>query len=201
MIVINHPARVIPGQEYFDKKTQMFFRTKDIHVPNIYLKLEHSLISMSKWESKWHKPFDPETMTSEELLDYVRCMNTNSSDQSDVYKFLSQKDINNILKYMNDPQTAWADPREKGKKKQIKKELKPVEEIYMAMVNLNLDPEFFGKWHINRLIALISYMDYTSSINNSGKARKPMSKKEEANIMAAYHELNQANRKKYNSKG
>ena len=203
MIIISHPARTIPGGEYFNNKTQTFFKIKPINIPSINLKLEHSLIRMSKWEAKWHKPFDPKTLSMDELLDYIRCMNVNQSDQTDVYKYLSQKDITDILEYMADPQTAWVDPREAEKKKKKKKEKdkgpKTVEEIYFAMVNLNLDPEFFGKWHINRLVALINYFDYQNTLTDAPKA--PMSKKTEAEILAHYHELNQKNRAKFKSKG
>lgn len=197
MIIISHPARIIKGKEYFDNKTQQFFRTKDIHVPAIYLKLEHSLISMSKWESKWHKPFDPKNITIAELLDYVKCMNVNPSDQSDVYNYLSQKDLSDILAYMGDPQTAWVDPRE-NKSKDEQPEGNTVEDIYYAMVNLGLDPDFFGKWHINRLIALIKYFDYKGGSNAPGKG---IVKKTREEILAAYHEINQKNRAKYKSKG
>lgn len=199
MITIIHPARTIPGREYFDNATQTFLKMKDVHVPAINLKLEHSLISMSKWESKWHKPFDSQDMTNEELMDYIRCMNVNSSDNSDVYMYLSQKDLMSIVAYMNDPQTAWVDPREEKKKKANKKrEIKTVEEIYYAMTNLGLDPEFYSKWHVNRLVALISYFDYKGGSDAPAKGTVQKTQKE---ILQYYHELNQKNRAKYKSKG
>lgn len=157
---------------------------------------------MSKWESKWHKPFNPEKMSNEELMDYIRCMNVNSSDNSDAYKYLSQKDIADILEYMLDPQTAWIDPREEKKKKTKKPKDKTVEEIYYAMANLNLDPEFYSKWHVNRLVALISYFDYMNSgSNKSDSGSQKMTAKTRAEILQHYHEMNQKARAKYKSKG
>ena len=155
-------------------------------------------MSMSKWECKWHKPFAYDTMNDEELLDYIRCMNINPMDQTDVYRYLSQKDFSNIFAYMADPCTAWTDPR-KDKKKPKKQQNKTVEEIYYAMIQLGIPPEY-EKWHINRLIALIEYFDYKGD-NMPGGGKGGVKKRTEKEILNAYHELNQKNRKKYKSKG
>lgn len=195
MIAINHPARVIPGVEKFNNKTQEFFTTPDIHVPAIHLKLEHSLMSIAKWESKWHKPFDPMDLNDEEFLDYIRCMNVNPTDNTDTCRYLSQKDLTNIMQYMLDPCTAWVDPTKAKNKKKNKPQ--PVEAIYYAMIKLEIPPEY-EKWHINRLTALINYFSYQDGGQSVGPKQQKKSAKE---IMMAYHELNQANRKKYNSKG
>ena len=198
MITINHEARVIPGSEKFDNRTQEFITIPERRIPAIHLKLEHSLMSIARWESKWHKPFDPENLNDEEFLDYIRCMNVNSSDCGDVYRYLSQKDLANILKYMLDPCTAWVDPTKKENSK--KEKPKTSEMIYYAMIKLEI-PHEYEKWHINRLIALINYFGYQDSQNGGSSVGPKQQKKSAREIMMTYHELNQANRKKYNSKG
>lgn len=66
---------IIPKQEYFDESCGEF-----VYVPEQHLTLEHSLVSLSKWESKWHKPFiQEESKTMEESLDYIRCMTVNKN--------------------------------------------------------------------------------------------------------------------------
>ena len=60
----------VPDGEYYDEIKNEF-----VTVPGGKLVLEHSLIALSKWESKWHKPFLSDiSKTEEEMLDYVRCM-------------------------------------------------------------------------------------------------------------------------------
>ena len=155
-------------------------------------------MSIAKWESKWHKPFDPENLNDEEFLDYIRCMDTNpTANDTNIYRYLSQKDFTNILQYMLDPCTAWVDPTKK-KKPNEKEKPKTVEMIYYAMIKLEIPPEY-EKWHINRLIALINYFNYQDGGESTVGPRQQ--KKSAKEIMMAYHELNQANRKKYHSKG
>ena len=197
MITISHQARTIPGREYYDNQKNEFVVVPDMHVPAIHLKLEHSLMSIAKWESKWHKPFDAENLNDEEFVDYIRCMNVNPNDTSESFRYLSQKDLTKVLQYMLDPCSAWVDPRPSDHKNKKKQKPKPVEEIYYAMIKLEIPPEY-EKWHINRLVALINYFEYQDGGKSAGPKQQKKSAKE---MMMAYHELNQKNRKKYNSKG
>ena len=70
---------VIPENELFDESTQEF-----IEVPSRKIVLEHSLVSMSKWESIWEKPFLKELtengLSAEEMLSYVKCMTNDCYD-------------------------------------------------------------------------------------------------------------------------
>ena len=60
----------IPRTEIWDNENEMFS-----YVDSCKLVLEHSLISISKWESKWNKPFlTRDEKTPEEMIDYVKCM-------------------------------------------------------------------------------------------------------------------------------
>ena len=93
---------VIPGAEYFNDKTQEFTYSKD-HT----LQLEHSLVSLSKWESKWRKPFlSPKPKTLEEQIDYVRCMTLTQNVPPDVYGGLTTALLTEINAYIEDSMTA-----------------------------------------------------------------------------------------------
>lgn len=197
MLPIDHPARDIPTREYFDNRTQEFITVPGRHVNAIHLQLEHSLMSIARWESKWHIPFiGKEKMTPEEFLDYIRCMTINSQKDPDVYKNLEQDDYNKILEYMQDPMSAHEIKPKKNKGKK-KKELDTAEAVYCAMTQLGI-PFDCDKWHFNRLSALIDYCSENESGGMAGTQNKPRSQKE---MMDLYHALNQKNRKKYNSKG
>lgn len=200
ILTINHPPRDIPEQEYFDNRTQMFITVPGRHVGAIHLQLCHSLMSMAKWESRWHEPFmEKEDMTAEELLDYIRCMTINPQKDQDVYRFLIKEDFEEILDYMKDPMSAVDLTANKKKPKRgRKKKQETCETIYCAMFNLGI-PKECEKWHFNRLSALIDVCaEADSGSSKAGMNNRPKSQRE---IMELYHAMNQKNRKKYNSKG
>jgi len=177
---------VIEGQELFDERTQEFISTKPV-----VLKLEHSLISVSKWESKWHKPFlNDEEKTEEELLDYIRCMTITQNVDPNVYLCLTPLNHFEIRQYMNDSMTAtWFN--DKNKMPKSKQRATTSELIYYWMIELGI-PDRFEKWHLNRLLTLIR----VCNIENS-----PKKKMKKNDIFKQNTSLNQARRKAMHSKG
>lgn len=155
-----------------------------------YLCLEHSLVSLSKWESKWHKAFlDKAEKTDEEMVDYVRCMTTKQPDNPLIYYALSNKNLKQIQEYIDNPMTATTiTDRRKGPvgKSKITTEL-----IYYWMINFGIPVEF-EKWHLNRLLTLIRVCDIKGG--NSGK----MDRKQ---TLADYKAINAARRAKTKSRG
>lgn len=154
------------------------------------LQLEHSLVSLSKWESKWCSPFlSKREKTFEETIDYIKCMTVTRNVPPEVYDRLTEEHMSEISKYIEAPMTAtWfpEDKRGKNNRETITAEL-----IYYWMISMNI-PMKCEKWHLNRLITLIR----VCSIKNSPP--KKMSKREIMNRNAA---LNAARRQQMNSKG
>lgn len=153
------------------------------------LQLEHSLVSLSKWESKYHKPYltkDPKT--NEEILDYIRCMTLTQNVPAEVYSRLSEDNITAISNYINDPMTATTI---KNTNKKKSGEMITSELIYYWMIALNVPPEY-QKWHLNRLLTLIE----VTSIKN--QPPKKMDRRTAAKQNAS---LNAARRKRLNSSG
>lgn len=174
----------IPGREMFNEKTHEFFYTKEYT-----LQLEHSLVSVSKWESKWNKPFlGKQAKTIEETIDYIRCMTITQNISPDVYNNLTQENIDEINKYIDAPMTATTFSNNKGK---INNEVITSELIYYWMTALNVPMEA-QKWHLNRLLTLIRVCNVKS------QPGKKMSKRE---LMQRNASLNAARRAKLNSKG
>ena len=154
------------------------------------LQLEHSLVSLSKWESKWCKPFfSTDDKTYEEVLDYIKCMTLTQNVKPEVYKYLTEKNITEITDYINAPMTAttFNEPSTKGRGRDIITS----ELIYYWMIAFNI-PVDFQKWHINRLLTLIRVCEIKTSPG------KQMSSKE---ITSQYAALNAARKKKLNTKG
>lgn len=152
--------------------------------------LEHSLVSISKWESKWHKPFiskDPKTL--EETIDYIKCMTISQNVDPLVYRCLSNKNYEEIDAYINDSMTATTFRDNKHGKKN--REIITSEIIYFWMVALNIPLEC-QKWHLNKLLTLIRVVD------EKNQPPKKMSKREVLSNNAA---LNAARRKQFKSKG
>ena len=175
----------VPGVETFSDKTLTFSRTEPTT-----LQLEHSLVSLSKWESKWNKAFlGKQEKTDEEILDYVRCMTLTQNIDPEVYTRLSAENYAAINAYIEAPMTATClieDKQARGHKETVTSEL-----IYYWMISYNIPVEF-QKWHLNRLLTLIR----VCNVKNSPPKRR--SKREMWNRNAA---INAANRKRFGSKG
>lgn len=176
----------IEGRELYDEAKGEFIPS----IGNRKIVLEHSLKSVSKWESKWHKPFlSKEPRSSEENLDYIKCMTITQNVDDVVYKLLTQKNVDEITSYINDSMTAthFSETANKGSfKRIITSEL-----IYCWMVSLNI-PFECQNWHLNRLLTLIR------TINEENSPKKKISKNDLYKNNTA---LNEARRKKLNSKG
>lgn len=161
---------------------------------DVHLKLCHSLISISNWEKKWKKAFlREEEKTFEETLDYIKCMTINGPFKDDVYFGLTDDQIIQITKYIEDPMTAtwFSDHSSPSQIKQINNEIVTSELVYYWMLSFNVPVEF-EKWHFNRLMTLIKIC----SIKN--QPEKKMSKRE---IMEHNKALNEARRAKFHTKG
>lgn len=139
----------IPEQEFFNDRTGEFMMCKACT-----LKLEHSLVSISKWETKWKKPFlKDENKTAAEFIDYIRCMTINSDVPDDVYYFIGSDDLEKIKAYISDPATATV-VHDRRKNRPGSSEIPTSELIYYWMVSNGI-PFECEKWRLNRLITLI----------------------------------------------
>lgn len=176
---------VVPAIEYYDERNNKFVEMKEQT-----LHLEHSLISLSKWESKWNKPFlSRRDKTQEETLDYIRCMTLTQNVDPSVYSRLSSENISQISDYINAPMTATTfSDRRTGK---ASREIITAELVYYWMVNYNI-PFECQKWHLNRLLTLIR----VCTIKNS-----PPKKMSEAEVMRQQAELNEIRKAQLNTKG
>ena len=154
------------------------------------LQLEHSLVSLSKWEAKWKKPFlSNKDKTYEELVDYIKCMTLTKNVDPTVYDYLDKRNVDDIIKYIHDPMTATT-ITERGPKR-ISREIITSEVIYYWMIAFNIPPEY-QKWHLNRLMMLIRVC---SEKNN------PPKKMGRAETMRRNAALNAARRKQHNTRG
>ena len=176
---------VVPGTEFWDAQKQEFVTTTEQK-----LQLEHSLVSLSKWESKWCKPFlSTVDKTDEEILDYIRCMTITQNVKLETYKSLTKDNMRDIDAYINAPMTATTfNERDNNK---FNREIITSEIIYYWMVALNI-PDRYEKWHLNRLMALIKVC------NIKNQPPRKMGRRETMSRNAA---LNASRRKQLNTKG
>ena len=175
----------IPAREMWDEQNNEFVYTNEQT-----LQLEHSLISLSKWESKWNKPFlSKESKTYEEVLDYVKCMTLTQKVSPEIYANLTDENMRDIQRYIEAPMTATTFSEEKNTKGN--REIVTSELIYYWMIALGIPLEC-EKWHLNRLLTLVR----VCNIKNS-----PPKKMGKNAIMSRNASLNAARRKRLNSKG
>ena len=183
MLTITIPEQ---DKEYLDESTSSFVHIK---YAKQTLQLEHSLISLSKWEAKWCKPFlSKEEKTKEETLDYVRCMTINQNVDPNVYNGIDNEIMKKIKDYIDAPMTAtWFRKEEqRPNRKVITSEL-----IYYWMIAQNI-PFECEKWHLNRLFTLLKIC------GEKNKPQKKMSKKEAA---AQQRSLNAQRKRAKHTKG
>lgn len=175
----------IPAVEEWDEARQEFISTKETE-----LCLEHSLVSISKWESKWHKHFiGNKDLTSEMLIDYIRCMTLTQNVNPEVYYAMNDDVITQIKNYIDDAQSAtwFAESNEK----KYSRDIITSEIIYYWMIALQI-PFECQKWHLNRLLTLIRVC------NEKNQPEKKMS---QAEVMRRNRELNEARRRALNTRG
>lgn len=185
MLRITIPATV---REDFDDENNEFVYT--ITEKEQTLQLEHSLVSLSKWESKWCKPFlGRQAKTDEELLDYIKCMTLTQNVKPEVYERITDANIEEINRYIDYPMTATTFPKDGSKGGN--REIVTAELIYYWMIALNI-PFECQKWHLNRLLTLIRVC------NVKNTPPKKMSKRE---IMSRNAALNASRRRQHNSRG
>lgn len=169
----------------WDEEKEMFVEPR-VQV----LQMEHSLVSLSKWESKWCKPFFSKSeKTSEEILDYIKFMTLTDDVPSEVYCKLTADNVQKIREYIDAPMTATTFSKEQ--KQQTSREIITSELIYYWMIALTI-PFECQYWHINRLLTLIRVC------NIKNQPPKKMGKHDTAK---RYADLNAARRRQLNSKG
>lgn len=179
----------ISDAESYDEVHQRF-----VNVKGQTLQLEHSLVSISKWESKWKRPFLQETaMTPEQTLDYIKCMTITQNVDPAVYLRISQEQVELVKQYIDDPMTATTISKIEGSGNGGGSRTVMTSEViyyYMTAYNIPFDP--CQKWHLNRLLMLIKVCDEKNS------PKKKMSRRQAA---ANYKSLNAARRAKNHSRG
>lgn len=174
----------LPPVEAYDENKEEFVEI----APAITLQLEHSLLSMAKWESKWCKPFMAKgTKTYEEMVDYIRCMTINKVDKK-VYDRLTKTHMEAIKEYMEHPHTATKFSNNKNKRSYY---TPTTEDLYYSMFYYGAPIEC-EKWHINRLLALLEI---------AGRKNAPVKKKTARELNREYAELNALRLAQTGSKG
>jgi hypothetical protein len=192
MLVVN-----VKAQEYYSNERNEFYNS-----PDTVLHLEHSLISLSKWESKWHKPFiqNQDNLSGEEIIDYIKFMTISPNNVPDsVYHSLTKENVQTIIDYIKNPMTAtwFSDDKDKNRpRRPKKKQIITAEIIYYWMVSLQI-PFECQKWHLNRLLTLIRVCNEKNEEQNPDPKRKPSQRE----MMSRAAALNAQRRAKLNSKG
>lgn len=183
----------IPEQhyEFYDEIKEEFLPRIDIKETKI--QIEHSLLSVKKWEQKWHKPFLKDNEKSyEEMTDYIRCMTLTRGIDPKVYSWIPEKILNEVIEYINDPMTAtWFSKNNLIGAQKNSRDVITAEVIYYWMIALNIPVEF-QKWHLNQLLTLIKVVNI-----KNGKPKK-VNKADAARERAA---LNKKRREECNSNG
>lgn len=193
----------IPGEELWDARRAEFTSTKAVT-----LRLEYSLVSLSKWESKWHIPFFDDSIekTPEQMQDFVRCMTVTQGVDPTVYARLTVENLNAIYRYMEDPMTAtWfageGRPGEKNQNGNAKRRARrrppgtgkvlTSEVLYSRMFQAGVPIEC-ERWHLNRLMTLIRVCQ---------EEQAPPRKMSRKDALRQRRELNAARMKKYGTRG
>ncbi len=176
---------VIQREEHYDEAAEKF-----VYPNAVIVKLEHSLVSLSKWESVTEKPFlSKEQKTSEELLDYIFCMNSSEAIDLEVFNDLTQDNLEVINKYINAKSTATTFKELPNSR--MNREVITAEIIYFWMISLNI-PFECQHWHLNRLLTLIKVC------NEKNAPKRKLSRRE---VAERNRDLNEQRKRELGTKG
>ena len=182
---------IVSAEETWDEELEEFIPA----MAPVELTLEHSLISLSKWESKWHKPYLQGNLNLEETKDYVRCMCLTQNVPDEVFERIGSDVLDKVAEYIADPMTAtwFADDKMGGPKKtgMLHGEIITAEILYYYMISGNIPMEC-QKWHLNRLLTLIRVI---------GEKNQPPKKMNQGDITRQYAQLNALRKAKLHTKG
>lgn len=171
--------------ERWDEENEVFIKP-----PCVTLQLEHSLVALSKWESKWCKVFfSKKRKTHEETLDYIKCMTLTENVDPDVYNHITSENIDQINAYIDAPMTATVVPSNSNGK--VNREPVTAELIHYWMIALQIPMEY-ENWHLNKLFMLIRVCNLKNA---------PPKKRSKKEIMGQNAALNAARKKQLNTKG
>jgi hypothetical protein len=174
----------IPAIEQYNEITEEFITS-----PEKTIQLEHSLVSLSKWESKWKKPFlSKDEKSIEEITDYIKCMTITQNVDDNIYLCITSENFKDVREYIEAPMTATTI---KNEKKGINREIVTAEVIYHWMIALNI-PFECQKWHLNRLLTLIN----VCNIKNA-----PPKKTNKKELMSRNTSLNAKRKQALNTRG
>ena len=161
----------VPAREAWDEINQQFINTKETTI-----RLEHSLVSVSKWETEWCVPFlNKRDMTVEQIRDYVRCMTVTQNVDPNVYLNLTEKNLKEVFDYIASKKTAtfFSDKEKGGRRRIITSEL-----IYCWMVMWRI-PFQCEKWPLDRLITLIRVCEAENKQPKQGSRRSAIQRNAE----------------------
>lgn len=176
----------VPTVEGFDQRSQTF-----INLPGCTLVMEHSLVSLSKWESKFCKPFlSKEDKTPDEALAYIEAMTLTENYPAGIFEQLSKENFDSINEYVNRKMTATKFFDEG--KKVLNRETVTADLIYYWMLALQIPIET-ENWHLNRLLTLIQVCNL--------KNQPPKKSKNTRDSMAERRALNESRKARYNTAG
>lgn len=177
----------VPGVEFFDDANQEFITSDEV-----VLELEHSLVSLSVWESKWERAFlGPTKKSTEETLDYIRAMTLTPEIPPEVYSRLSNENLSEINDYINAKMTATT--VNEGPAKPQSRELVTAEVIYYWMITLGV-PFECQYWHLERLLMLIRVV-------NAKNAPQTKSTTSRAELAARHRAVNEEQRRRFGTSG
>lgn len=181
-----------PDLELFDESTNTFSYVKGQTVS-----LEHSLVSISKWESRWKVPFiSKNEMTPAQVKDYIKCMTITQNVNPAMYDNITQQMVDRIMKYIDDPMTAtWFGDKKDNRQRQNGRPVTS-ELIYYWMIEAGIPMEC-QKWHLNRLLTLIEVVSEERKANDPNNKHK-VNPRDFARSRSA---LNAARRAKMHSRG
>lgn len=174
----------IPGGERWSDRENRFYYPKETTI-----RLEHSLVSLSKWEAKWEIPFiGNRNLTYEQNCDYVQCMNMTQNVSSEVFEFIPPETLAEIRQYVDKKMTATTISNTTGRKS---RETVTSEVIYCWMTELGI-PFECQKWHLNRLITFIQVCQIRKA---------PQKKYRGSDLLRRNYELNELRKKQWGSNG
>lgn len=177
----------VPSLQLFDEETERF-----VNEPEVKLQLEHSLVSLSKWEAKFEKPFlSADEKSPEEIIGYIEAMTLTPNIPPEVFQRITPTLVNQVFNYIDAKMSAtWFTER---KRATASREIITTEIIYYWLIQFNI-PFEAQHWHFNRLMTLIK-------VCNQKNAPDKQPKMNQRDLAAERRKINEQRKQKLNTTG
>lgn len=145
-----------------------------LQINDVYLRFEHSLVSLSEWEQEYEKPFysskTVDNRTEKEMVSYFEYMLISGIEYRPLVRLASPEQMLALTHYINKGSTATT--VKEMAQKAGPNETPTSELMYYWLVAFKIPFKPTDEWHLHRLLMLVKVCGAKSTPSGRNKVNK-----------------------------